>query len=216
MAEMRLSIETHRTTETYRRNFSRAGKGSPITSRYKKQVRVHLRGFWFAMGLLCATWIAAGAQRLPGGVKPVHYALTITPDLAKARFAGSERIEVVLDRPTKTITLNAAEIEFVSVQGWVGTNANAGILRSAQNDKLSGGDASRATNANAGVLPLRAARFGRDDGSARGWQNPQGGAGRAANTNTARAQSSAERSSRWPAACSTPISSSSASSTRWA
>src|ERR1019366_5612933 len=54
----------------------------------------------------------AEAQRLPGGVRPEHYSLTITPDLAKARFAGSETIEVVLAAPTNVITLNAAEIEF--------------------------------------------------------------------------------------------------------
>jgi len=60
------------------------------------------------------------AQRLPVGVTPEHYALTITPDLAKARFAGSETIEVVLDNPATTITLNAAEIEFVSVKAMVG------------------------------------------------------------------------------------------------
>src|ERR1017187_7033534 len=52
------------------------------------------------------------AQRLPGGVRPVHYSLTITPDLAKATFAGSETIDVVLDKPVTSITLNAAEIEF--------------------------------------------------------------------------------------------------------
>ena len=39
------------------------------------------------------------AQRLPGGVRPEHYSLTITPDLAKARFAGTETIEVVLEQP---------------------------------------------------------------------------------------------------------------------
>src|ERR1035438_4402666 len=82
----------------------------------------------------------AWAQRLPGGVRPEHYSLTITPDLAKARFAGSETIEVVLAAPTKVVTLNAAEIEFGVVKAWVGAapngaGANAGILRSAQNDK---------------------------------------------------------------------------------
>ena len=90
------------------------------------------------------------AQRLPGGVTPEHYALTITPDLAKARFTGSETIELVLDKPATTIALNAAEIEFVSVKAQSreqgtgnkeqGTKANTGILRSAQNDNQRGGD----------------------------------------------------------------------------
>jgi len=55
------------------------------------------------------------AQRLPGGVRPEHYSLRIAPDLKAATFVGSETIEVVLDAAASAITLNAAEIEFVSV-----------------------------------------------------------------------------------------------------
>jgi aminopeptidase N len=62
----------------------------------------------------------AWAQRLPGGVRPEHYSLTITPDLTKARFMGSETIEVVLNAPTDRITLNAAEITFGTVKARVG------------------------------------------------------------------------------------------------
>ena len=79
-------------------------------------VKMILRRGLLGLGLVLLGCAGAGAQRLPGGVRPEHYALTITPDLAKARFAGSETIEVVLDKPTKTITLNAAEIEFVAVR----------------------------------------------------------------------------------------------------
>ena len=56
------------------------------------------------------------AQRLPGGVRPEHYSLVITPDLKAATFAGRETIDVVLDAPATAITLNAAEIEFISVR----------------------------------------------------------------------------------------------------
>ena len=92
-------------------------------------------------GLVLGGIGAVQAQRLPGGVTPQHYSLMISPDLAKARFAGSEAIDLVLDRPASAITLNAAEIEFGAVRAFVGqattaeTTANAGILRSALNDK---------------------------------------------------------------------------------
>jgi aminopeptidase N/puromycin-sensitive aminopeptidase len=60
--------------------------------------------------------LAAHAQRLPGGVHPEHYSLTLTPDLKAATFTGEEAIDVVLDVPSKTITLNAIEIKFLSVK----------------------------------------------------------------------------------------------------
>jgi len=79
-----------------------------------------LRRGLLALGLVVFGCASAQAQRLPSGVRPQHYSLTITPDLAKARFAGSETIEVVLDAPTSAITLNAAEIEFGAVTASVG------------------------------------------------------------------------------------------------
>ena len=79
--------------------------------------------FWrgLAAGLvLCGiAAVRVEAQRLPGGVEPVHYSLRLEPDLKAATFAGSETIEVVLDRAATTITLNAAEIEFESVRAYV-------------------------------------------------------------------------------------------------
>ncbi|HEY8997423.1 MAG TPA: M1 family metallopeptidase, partial [Edaphobacter sp.] len=59
---------------------------------------------------------ALHAQRLPGGVHPEHYSLTLTPDLKAATFTGEETIDVVLDQPSSEITLNAAEIDFESVE----------------------------------------------------------------------------------------------------
>lgn len=64
---------------------------------------------------LCIAPAAASAQRLPSGVHPVHYSLALTPDLKAATFAGTETIDLVLDHPSTTITLNAAEITFLSV-----------------------------------------------------------------------------------------------------
>ena len=43
--------------------------------------------------LLLTTNFAAQAQRLPAGVRPEHYALTLTPDLHAATFSGEETID---------------------------------------------------------------------------------------------------------------------------
>src|ERR1700727_2766653 len=53
----------------------------------------------------------AQAQRLSSSVHPEHYNLTLTPDLHAATFSGEETIDLLLDAPGKSITLNAAEIK---------------------------------------------------------------------------------------------------------
>jgi aminopeptidase N len=68
--------------------------------------------------LTLSTTVAVEAQRLPGGVHPEAYKLTLTPDLKAATFTGSETIDVVLDAPSRTITLNAAEIKFGEVKAY--------------------------------------------------------------------------------------------------
>ncbi len=61
--------------------------------------------------LLCSV-VPGFAQRLPVGVVPSHYDLTVAPDLAAATFTGNETIAVSVEKPTSTIVLNAAEIDF--------------------------------------------------------------------------------------------------------
>jgi aminopeptidase N/puromycin-sensitive aminopeptidase len=62
----------------------------------------------------------AAAQRLPSTVVPVHYALTLTPDLKAATFTGQESIDVMVKAATRTITLNAVEIDIQAVSATFG------------------------------------------------------------------------------------------------
>ena len=68
------------------------------------------------VAMFCGAATMAMAQRLPGGVKPEHYTLALTPDLKAATFTGEETIDVVLDAPSTTITLNSIEIKILSVK----------------------------------------------------------------------------------------------------
>ncbi|MGD0348172.1 MAG: M1 family aminopeptidase [Terracidiphilus sp.] len=65
--------------------------------------------------LLFSFSYAAQAQRLSVNVIPSHYSLSFTPDLKAATFSGIEMIDVNIKEPTNSITLNAIELKFVSV-----------------------------------------------------------------------------------------------------
>jgi aminopeptidase N len=56
---------------------------------------------------------------LPTDVKPTHYDIAVVPDAAKLTFTGNVRIDITVVYPTKTIKLNAADLDFgkVSVSG---------------------------------------------------------------------------------------------------
>ncbi len=53
----------------------------------------------------------AAAQRLPLEAIPLHYQITLAPDLARERFEGEETIDIRVDKPTSRLTLNALDLE---------------------------------------------------------------------------------------------------------
>jgi aminopeptidase N/puromycin-sensitive aminopeptidase len=71
------------------------------------------RTFAIAAFLLAALPLAAA--RLPKSVIPDHYAITITPDLAAAKFSGSETIDIDIKEPVDTITLHSVGLELHDV-----------------------------------------------------------------------------------------------------
>ena len=57
-----------------------------------------------------------GRPGLPGNVVPVHYDISVDPDAKALRFTGSEVVTIAVAAPTRTITLNAAELEIGAVR----------------------------------------------------------------------------------------------------
>jgi aminopeptidase N len=58
---------------------------------------------------------AAARNVLPGNVVPVHYDLAITPDVAQMRFAAVVSIDLDVLEATRSIELNAADLQFNEV-----------------------------------------------------------------------------------------------------
>jgi puromycin-sensitive aminopeptidase len=48
---------------------------------------------------------------LPAEVRPLHYRVTLAPDLTAFTFAGEETIDLEVNQPTSQVVLNAAELE---------------------------------------------------------------------------------------------------------
>jgi len=67
------------------------------------------------VGALLSTAAFAEPGRLPAGVTPLAYDIMVDPDAAKLRFTGRETITIAVAAPTRTITLNAADLTFARV-----------------------------------------------------------------------------------------------------
>jgi aminopeptidase N len=70
--------------------------------------------------------------QLPRAVRPTHYDVAFTPDLDKATFTGAVKITIEVLEPTKTITLQAADLTFAKVQLDGGPAAKVSIDAEAQ------------------------------------------------------------------------------------
>ncbi|OYY88968.1 MAG: peptidase M1 [Sphingomonas sp. 28-66-16] len=69
-----------------------------------------------ALGLMAgASTPALATTQLPTTVVPLHYDITVDPDAKAMSFTGAETITVDVRQPTRTLTLNAADIDISSV-----------------------------------------------------------------------------------------------------
>ena len=68
-----------------------------------------------AAGLALLPLPVLAAGQLPKGVYPTHYDITIRPNPDALSFTGSESIRITVEAPTKTITLNAADLDIARV-----------------------------------------------------------------------------------------------------
>ncbi len=68
--------------------------------------------------LLALGGAAPGAApgRLPDGVTPINYDITVDPDAKALTFTGSEVVTIAVAAPTRTITLNAADLKIGAVR----------------------------------------------------------------------------------------------------
>jgi aminopeptidase N len=62
-----------------------------------------------------AAAVRLATTQLPRGVAPTHYDVSITPDAKAGTFAGRVTIDVSVQTPANSITLNAIDLKFASV-----------------------------------------------------------------------------------------------------
>jgi aminopeptidase N len=85
----------------------------PFAHRTRRAVALYGVGLLLLIFFLVAS--PARADRLPGHVRPSHYTLSFSADLARARFEGVETIHVEIGQAARTVVLHAIEITFHDV-----------------------------------------------------------------------------------------------------
>jgi aminopeptidase N len=81
--------------------------------------------------LFLALPLSAATTRLPSNVRPTHYALRMTPDLAAETFAGTETIDVEVREATGAITMHAVGL---NLHGVTINDQSAAVAFDAAND----------------------------------------------------------------------------------
>ena len=64
----------------------------------------------FLAGTAAAPALAQAGGRLGTNVRPIRYDIAVSPDAKALTFTGSESVEVDVSAPTRTVTLNAADL----------------------------------------------------------------------------------------------------------
>src|SRR5882724_5833929 len=89
---------------------------SPAFASGSKRLKFRIRHLaWVALLAAGSVFAASGRVVLPANVTPLHYELEFTPQPDKMQFSAHVRIDIAVREPTRTITLNAAALEFDKV-----------------------------------------------------------------------------------------------------
>lgn len=86
--------------------------------------------------LAAATAETGVTTQLPDVARPIHYAISIKPDMTGLRFDGTAKIDIEVLKPTTTITLNAADLTFASARVTGGPKAVVTVDAGAQTATL--------------------------------------------------------------------------------
>ena len=71
---------------------------------------------WAGATLAASTEPAARPGRLPPGITPVHYEISVEPDAQGLKFHGRETIDIDVATATDTVVLNAADLRITRAQ----------------------------------------------------------------------------------------------------